>query len=151
MKSSELFEQQVKSKKMDWVNDPDIGCFLANNPVKLYYGTSENRVKSVFENGIHADDTGYICCALEPYTANSQAMPLTESYDSDKRVVFVIEIPVSYSKTHPFYCESEKVLDKKLYESWGKSDVEFYALVNVEVPNHIPAKFVKGYMTKDDS
>lgn len=151
MKPSELFDQHVKSKKMEWVNDPDIGCFVTSDLVKLYYGASANQIKFVFENGIHADDTGYICCALEPYTANSHAMPLTESYEEDSRVVFVVEMPASYSKTHPIYCESEKISDKELYESWGKSDAEFYALVKVEVPNHIPAKFIKGYMVKDDS
>ena len=151
MRKSELIEQAIKSKKIDWISDPEIGWFLESDPIRLYYGAKENEIASILENGIYADENGYVCCSLDPYTANYHAMPLTESYNEDKRVVFVIDIPASYTAKNPFFVESERITDKKLYEKWGKSDVEFYALENVEVPKHIPVKFIKGYMVKNDS
>lgn len=151
MKKSELFEQNIKSKKIDWISDPEIGWFMESNTIRLYYGASEKDINSILENGIYADDNGYVRCSLEPYTAYYHAMPLTESYKEDKRVVFVMDIPASYTSKNPLFIESETITNKKLYESWGKSDVEFYALADVEVPRHIPVKFIKGYMVKNDS
>jgi hypothetical protein len=148
MKSSEFFEQQLKFKKMAWVSDPSIGWFMNADPVRLYYGAPTSQLKSIFENGIYANDAGYVVCALDPYTANYH-VPLTEN--EDRRAIVVIDIPSSYTKNRPFYIESKKITDKDLYESWGKSDVEFYALADVEVPLHIPNKYIKGYMVKNDS
>ena len=121
------------------------------DPLRIYYGTSENEVANILENGIYADESGYVKCALEPYTAHYHAMPLLETYDKDNRVVFVIDIPTNHSTNNPLYIESGPSTDKDLYESWGKSDVEFYALVDVTTPKHIPISCIKGYMVKDDS
>ena len=130
MKSRELFEHQPKAKKISWTSDPELGWFMESNPVRIFFGTTERKLASIFENGIYADQSGYIRCALEPHTAYFHSMPLTEKYNTnDKRVVLVIDIPASYSKKHPFYMESQEATDKDLYESWGKSDVEFYALM----------------------
>ena len=38
--------------------------------------------------------------------------------------------------------------NKELYERWGKSDVEYYALIEVRIPEYIPVEFIKGYIKK---
>ena len=151
MKSFDLFETLIYTKKIDWESDPFIGWFMESNPFRVYYGAHIDEAANILENGIFADDGGYIKCALEPYTAYYQAMPLTESYDNDKRVVFVIEIPAEYSTKNPVYTEDIRVTDKELYENWGKSDAEYYALAEVGIPKHISIGYIKGYMVKNDS
>ena len=151
MKISDLVTEQVKTKKIDWAEDPTIGWFMDHDPLRVYYGASESDVANILENGIYADESGYVKCALEPYTAHLHAMPLLETYDKDNRVVFVIDIPTNQSTSNPLYVEKGSATDKDLYESWGKSDVEFYALVDIKTPKHIPVNFIKGYMIKDGS
>ena len=151
MKISQLVTEHVKAKKLDWIEDPVIGWFMESDPVRVYYGANESDVADILENGIYADENGYVKCALEPYTAHHHAMPLTETYDKDNRVVFVIDIPTNHTTHNPLYIKDQAATNKDLYESWGKSDVEFYALVDVESPKHIPVSYIKGYMIKNDS
>lgn len=149
MKIGDIVKEHIAVKKLDWVQDPDIGWFLESNPCRVYYGAHQDDVADIMENGIFADDDGYVKCAIEPHTAHFHATPLTESVENDKRVVFVIDIPQEFSKANPLYTEFDK--EKNLYESWGKSDAEFYALTDISVPKHIPVKYIKGYMVKNGS
>ena len=151
MKSTDLFVSRPTTKKIEWESDPSIGWFMESNPFRVYYGAPKDEVANILENGIFADDDGYVKCALEPYTAHYQAMPLTESCENDKRVVFIVDIPTNYSIKNPVYTEDARVTDKELYENWGKSDAEYYALAEVCIPKHIPVTCIKGYMIKNDS
>ena len=148
MKINDIIKERVEVKKIDWNSDPDIGWFLETDPCRIYYGTDINDVETILEKGIFADDDGYVKCAMEPHTAHYHATPLTESVDDNVRVIFVVDIPQDFSTANPLYTEFDK--EKDLYENWGKSDVEFYALTDIYVPKHIPAKFIKGYMIKND-
>lgn len=151
MKTFDLVSEQTTTKKIEWTDDPLTGWFLESNPCRLYIGVQEDNISNILENGIFADDDGYIKCALEPYTAHFHAMPLTESVTDDKRAIVVVDLPQSFTVNNPIYTESEKVTNKDLYEAWGKSDAEYYALVEVLVPKYIPANYIKGYMVKNGS
>ena len=151
MKTFDLVSEQTTSKKLEWTDDPSIGWFLESNPCRLYIGANEDNISDILENGIFADDDGYIKCALEPHTAHFNAMPLTESVSDDKRVIVVVDLPQGFTTKNPIYTENNKVTNKELYEGWGKSDVEYYALVEVFVPKYIPVNYIKGYMVKNDS
>lgn len=151
MKTFDLISEHTTTKKIDWIDDPSVGWFLESNPCRLYVGVHEDDILDILENGIFADDDGYIKCALEPYTAYFHAMPLTESVTDDKRAIVVVDLPQSFTVNNPIYTESDRVMNKDLYEHWGKSDVEYYALVDVFVPKHIPVNYIKGYMVKNGS
>jgi len=149
MKITELIKERVDVNKIDWVDDPSIGWILESSPCRIYYGAQHDDLVSIMENGIYASDDGYVKCSMEPRTAHFQATPLTESIDNDNRVVLVIDIPESFSAANPLYTDFDR--EKDLYESWGKSDSEFYALYDISVPKHIPVEYIKGYMIKNDS
>ncbi len=153
MKFSELLNNSVMDKKMKWEDDPKIGWFMESDPITLYYGTQQNNIDAILEQGILADSSGYVTCAIEPYTAFSQGSLLTESISKQKRVVFVIEMPLEFSKNNPIVVENgyEKLENGELYEEWGKSDVEYYALIEAKISKLIPVNFIKGYMVRDDS
>lgn len=153
MKFSELLENSVVDKKLKWETDPTIGWFMESNPITLYYGTQQNNISAILEQGILADNSGYVTCAIEPYTAFSQGLLLTESIATQKRVVFVIEMPLEFSKKNPIVVEDgyEKLENSKLYEEWGKSDAEYYALIEAKISKLIPVNFIKGYMVRDGS
>ena len=63
----------------------------------------------------------------------------------------VVDLPQGFTTKNPIFTENDKVTNKELYEGWGKSDVEYYALVEVFVPKYIPVNYIKGYMVKNDS
>lgn len=155
MKINQLVEQEMNVRKLNWDGRPKIGCLVESKLVRLYYGASLKTVKRIFKEGIYAKDDGYVLCAAEPNTAllHSIIRILGESTNPsfiisrNEKVVFVIDVPRKYIKEA---ISEEKFFDKELYESWGKSDVEYYALVDVKIKNHIPVNWIKGYMTKND-
>lgn len=149
MKLSEL-KVIADDKKLEWNADPKLGWFMESDPLTLYYGAQKKEVEAILENGIFADDSGFVTCAFEPYTAYSQGAVLTESIDQQERVVFIIEMPLAYNEKHPVFVEDDKIVNKELYEEWGKSDSEYYALVEAKVAKLIPINFIKGYMIKND-
>jgi len=156
MKINQLIEQEVIVRKLDWSGRPTIGWLAESKSVRLYYGTLLKTVKRIFKEGIYAGDDGYILCAAEPNTASLHSIirilgESTEhkfSISKNKRAVFVIDVPRKYIEET---ASENRFFNKELYESWGKSDVEYYALIDVKVKNHVPVNWIKGYMIKDVS
>lgn len=155
MKINSLVNVAVKNKKILWDNDPKIGWVDESDIITLYYGTIQSNVAKILREGIYAGEDGHVLCSLEPNTAvihSTMRSLISESGRSfsmvDTPVVFKINFPYSfYSKMVVFEDPNER-MDKEIYESWGKSDVEYYAFINIGVPNHIPVEYIKGYMVK---
>ena len=115
------------------------------------------------KEGIYAGSDGYVLCAAEPNTAYLHAamrcMLRENKYDSfsvpsKTRAIFVLDVPLRYLNEKHLLAEGDKaeyLKNKELYEEWGKSDVEYYSLIDVKIPEHIPVDFVKGYMIRNDS
>lgn len=146
---NEIVKEEIKAKKLDWNNNPDIGDIENSKIVSLYYGTHTKDIKNIFREGIYAGKNGYVLCSLEPHTAFAYAAmsdSLKESAVSlQDRTIFKINVP------HRFISDNIIVNNSNGdYKDWGKSDVEYYALNEARIPNHIPVEFIEGYMTKND-
>lgn len=155
MKIESILEETVKNKIIPWNNNPTIGWIENGDNFTLYYGTNKSTIKSILNEGIYASDDGYILCSLEPNTAliNSRMRNLLcESGHPfsivNTPVVFAIVIPTSVSNNMVILEDPKERMKKEIYESWGKSDVEYYALIAVGIPEHIPVNYIKGYMVK---
>lgn len=156
MKIESIFEDTTKRKRLSWDGNPSIGWLLNNNKINLYHGITLEKLDSVFKEGIYADDSGFVLCSAEPNTALYQAQmnavlreDRIKTLPSKDRAVCVITLPSLFLYNKQLVVEndlSNRFTDNKLYESWGKSDAEYYALIDVNVPNHIPVEFIKGYM-----
>ena len=55
MKSSDLFETRVSTKRLDWDSNPSIGWFIESNPFRVYYGAHIDDAANILENGIYAE------------------------------------------------------------------------------------------------
>lgn len=154
MRFSNIVTETVNTKKLDWVRNPKIGFVAESTRTRLYYGCDTSKLKKIFREGIYGSDDGYIMCSAEPYTALSHAtmrQALTESLDDNSRAVVVVDVPLSFFNDREIVVENDRhrrFTNTKLYEEWGKSDCEYYALINVMVPDHIPVQWIRGYMTK---
>lgn len=154
MRFTSIVTETVQNKKLPWVKNPEIG-FLAESPrTRLYYGSDSLKLKNIFREGIYAADDGFILCSAEPYTALSHAtmrQSLTESIDDTTRCVVVFDVPLSFFDKNELVIENDtkkRFTDLKLYEEWGRADCEYYALINVKVPDHVPVTWIRGWMTK---
>lgn len=150
MKFDNLVQIDVKEKILEWEDNPSIGWFLDSDIMKFYYSASSNEVENILSEGIYAEDE-FVKLYAEPYTASSFSRIKSKTKDS---VIFVIEMPQQYliRKNYTLVIENddnEQFSNKELYEKWDKSDVEYYALIEINVPNHIPLKFIKGYIEKN--
>lgn len=146
---NEIVKEEIKSKKLDWNNNPDIGDIKNSKTVSLYYGTYTKDVKNIFREGIYAGKDGYVLCALEPYTAIAYAAMSDSLKESavplQDRIIFKINIPRRFVSNNIVVNNNNGD-----YKDWGKSDVEYYALNEVRISNHIPVEFIEGYMIKND-
>lgn len=158
MKFDSIVNETISNKVLGWAENPSIGWIADSNLMRFYYGTHQSKIKKVLRDGIYAADDGYVLLAAEPYTAITHAhmrSPLKESRifpNKDELVVFVVDVPKQYLLKKHLVVENDKqsrFTNKKLYEKWGKSDVEYYALIDVLIPEYIPNRFIKGYMRKD--
>lgn len=158
MKIDNLVEESLRNRKMNWNGNPDIGCHANGTSLTLYYGTSLSNVKNCLREGIVPVDD-YVLFAAEPNTALSHAAMATQVGSSrinapyNKRAVLEVSIPLDFLQGKSIISENDqhdRFTDKKLYESWGKSDAEYYALINILVPSHIPVEYIKGYMVRED-
>lgn len=155
MKINQLIEQEVKNRKLKWNNRPDIGWLIESDTIRLYYGTDIRNTKKIFKEGIYANTDGYVLCAAEPNTAQlhsvirilSESKQTDHSISNNQKAIFIVDVPKKY--TNQINSEA-RLYDKELYESWGKSDIEYYALVDVKIKNHIPVDWIKGYMIQND-
>lgn len=146
---NEIVKEEIKLKKLDWNNNPVIGDIKNSKTVSLYYGTHTSNIRNVFREGIYAGNDGYVLCSLEPHTAFAYAAmsnTIQESaVPSQDRMVFKITVPYNFVSNNIVVNNNNGD-----YTDWGKSDVEYYALNEVRVLNHIPVEFIEGYMTKND-
>ena len=158
MKFDSIIDEAFGNKVLGWTTNPSIGWVADSNMMRFYYGTEEKKVRQILRDGIYAGDDGYVLAAAEPNTALMHAtmrMPLKENRmfaDVKQNVVMVIDIPRSYLAKKHLVVENDnenRFTNKKLYEGWGKSDVEYYALIDVLIPECIPSKYIKGYMKKN--
>lgn len=154
MRFTSIVSETVQNKKLPWVKNPEIG-FLAESPrTRLYYGCDSSKLKTIFREGIFAAEDGYIMCSAEPYTALSHAtmrQSISESIDDTTRCVVVVDIPLGFFDKQELVIENDskkRFTNQKLYEEWGRADCEYYALIGVRVPDHIPVSWIQGWMTK---
>lgn len=155
MKIGSILEETIKNKIIPWNNNPTIGWINGGNNFTLYYGTDESKVKSILNEGIYASDDGYVLCSLEPNTALINSRMRSLLCESDQLfsvvktpVVFAISLPTSLASNMKVFEDPKERMNKEIYESWGKSDAEYYALIAVGIPEHIPVNYIKGYMVK---
>lgn len=150
-----IVKETVKNKQIDWTYNPRIGWLAEADTIVLYYGTTKSNLQKILREGIYANDKGYVLCSLEPNTALVHARMRSLVYESSTPfsikeipVVFKINFPYSFYSKMVVFEDPNKRMEKNIYESWGKSDSEYYALINVGVPNHISVKYINGYMVK---
>lgn len=155
MKIKSILEETVKNKIFEWNSNPSIGWIENNDNFTLYYGTHMAKAKIILNEGIHASDDGYVLCSLEPNTALIHSRMRNLLCESEQPfsivgtpIVFAIDFPSSFYDKMTVLEDPEKRMNKKIYESWGKSDAEYYALTTIGVPKHIPINYIKGYMVK---
>ncbi len=156
MKFDKIIDEAVKNKGFGWINNPSIGWISDADPMRFYYGTTASNIKKILLDGIYAGDDGYVLMAAEPHSALAHASmrsPFIEGsmFDEEQNVIFIVEFPRSYLAKSHLLVENDRqarFTNKELYEDWGKSDVEYYALIEVRVPEYIPVEFIKGYTTK---
>lgn len=164
-----------KTKQLRWNGNPKIGWWLDNDPVTFYHGTHINNIIGILKDGIYAPKSGptagFVSLALEPNTSFAYASMSGAGGESgfrgagqaarhtpkEERVVFVLEIPQSYFKSRmapargAMDVEREKLTNKEKYDAWvktKKSDQEYYAITEIRLPKHVPAKYIVGYMLK---
>ncbi len=153
MKFDQMMNEAVNSRTLGWINNPSLGWIAGSELMRFYYGTNTTKVKQILRDGIYAGDDGYVLLATEPYSAlehSQMRSPLIEGmmFDDNDGIVFVVEFPRNYLSKKHLLVENdreERFTNKELYENWGKSDVEYYALIEVRVPEYIPVEFIKGY------
>lgn len=158
----ELIENKIPFK------NPQIGWWRDNDPLTLYHGTHKRNLESILENGISAPKSGptagWVSLALEPNTAFGYASMSGESafraagakavhVPMKDRVVLVLEIKWSDLEGKFTFGGNTEIpyshlTQKELYDRWKKSDIEYYQQAEIRVPKHVPAKYIKGYMTK---
>lgn len=150
MKFFDIVKQDKLKKRMNWINNPVIGNIFENSSITLYYGTVKQNLNIILEHGIYAGDDGYVLCAIEPNTALAHAAMRTnlnenrnfKSIPFNSRIVFVIEY--SNGINNNMIIKENKIE----YDKWGKSDVEYYALQEINIPTRIPSERIKGYMIR---
>lgn len=154
MRIESIVKETVKNKQIDWLHNPKIGWIEESDTVVLYYGTTQSNLQKILREGIYAGPHGYVLCAVEPYTALVHARMRSLICESntpfsvnETPVVFAVGFSMSNQKTRIIE-DPKRRMRKELYESWGKSDVEYYALIGIGVLNHIPVKYIDGYMVK---
>lgn len=163
------------ARQIKWNGNPTIGWWLDNNPVTFYHGTHIRNKDGILKDGIFAPESGptagYVSLALEPNTSFAYASMSGAGGESGfrgagqkatstppkERIVFVLHIPQSYFKTRmapargAMDVERTKLTTKSRYETWaktGKTDQEYYAITEIRLPKHVPAKYIVGYMLK---
>lgn len=157
MKIEHVINEIYDTSQKSWNGNPTIGWYNDNLNYRLYYGTHISKVKENIKEGFNSrhDD---ILFAFEPNTALVHAaMRIHNSLgrldlDINKRAVIEVVVPRDYLHDN-IIIENDinnRLHTKKIYEQWGKSDVEFYAFVNVKIPTHIPPDFINGYMVKNN-
>ena len=157
MKFDNIIDESVKNRTIKWNDNPKIGWISESDSMCFYYGTQSQNIKKILKNGIHAGNDGYILMAAEPHTAlahsRMRALIMEDKLFSelDDRVVFFVEFPREYLSNKHIFVKNDyesRFTNNELYETWGKSDVEYYALIEVHVPEYVPIEFIKGYMVR---
>ena len=150
--------------------DPKIGWWLSKPKTVFYHASHIDNVDSILENGLNAPKSGstdgWVSLALSPYTAFGYASMSggettfrSGGYQSkhvppNQRAVFIIEIPQKYFITKMadrrgnIDIYKEKLNNEELYKQWKGSDSAYYDLTEIRLPNHVPSKFIKGWMIK---
>ncbi len=170
MKNFRNFLLEKKIKKVPFNKNPKIGWWLDSDPITFYHGTHIDNLEFISKNGIVAPKEGstkdWVSLALEPFTGRGYAAmsgvggetafrsagKKVKSTPIKDRIVFVIELPkkLVLSKMAPergaVQSTKRKLTDKDLYNSWTKTDQEYYQLTEIRMPKVVAPKFIKGYM-----
>lgn len=153
MKFDQIIDEAVNSRVIGWNNNPSIGWIAGSDLMHFYYGTDVTKVKQILRDGIYAGDDGYVLLAAEPYSALAHSQMRSQliegmMFDDNDDIIIVVEFPRNYLAKKHLLVENDsagRFTNKELYENWGKSDVEYYALIEVRVPEYVPVEFIKGY------
>ncbi len=128
-------------KLIQWHNDPRIGFWINNNPVRLYYGILTDELSEVSTSGIRGR---WISLYLDPYSV------------MQGDVMMVVDIPTRWLMAHMDQRlggntpeQKRRLLTQELYEKWGKSDHEYYAGARILVESLVPARYIVGYLSKN--
>ncbi len=156
--------------KLPFDKNPKIGWWLDNDPITFYHGTHINNLSFIIKNGIVAPKEGstkdWVSLALEPFTGRGYASmsgvggetafrsagKSVKTTPMKDRIVFVVKLPkkLVLSKMAPergaMQSTINKLKDKSEYESWSRTDMEYYALTEIRMPKIIKPKYIKGYM-----
>lgn len=163
---------QSNIKKIQFVKNPKIGWWLDNDPCYFFHGTHINNLDFISKNGLVAptegSTAGWISLALEPNTAYGYASMSSvggetafrsagkqvKNTPKNERIVFILKIPKSYfiprmaEERGAMQSTKNKLTDKSLYDNFSGTDSKYYELTEIRLPHNVPAKFIKGYMTK---
>lgn len=154
-------------KLMPFNSNPDIGWWQDHESLRMYHGTNQANLKSIFKNGVSKKDpeTGLISLAFEPNTARGyasmyggeatfrQAGDKAEHVPMNERVVIVMNIPMHWINHHMDPTLSgnigeakERLLNKKLYDEFDGPDYDYYKLAELRVDTPVPPRYIVGYM-----
>lgn len=158
MKIENLITESYTDKKLEWDGNPSLGWHKSWPNTTFYYGTPLTNVKNCLREGIHPiNKNDDVIVSVEPNTAFAQAalsLQINESIINAPwcdRAVIQLSIPQKYLKGHKLVIENDintRLSNNRLYENWDKSDVEYYALINVRMPMFIPPEYIIGYMVR---
>ena len=139
-------------KKISWNKMPKIGWWLDSNIITFYHGTHFRNLEFIEKNGILAPTSGptagWVSLALTNTTAFGYAAMSGAGGESGfrsaggkvtstppaERIIFKLEIPKKFvqSKMAPergaMQSTKNRLKDKREYDNWTRSDIEYYAL-----------------------
>lgn len=128
-------------RKLRWENNPELGFWMDNDPVRFYCGTpfSPDLIGTI---GLLSPLWVTLC--LDPYSALRR---IEDGY------VLVLEIPAKWMMDHMDQRlgnnkkdVQDRLLGKDLYLKWGKSDFEYYNEAEIRIVKQVPPRYIVGYM-----
>jgi hypothetical protein len=137
-------------KIIAWQNNPDIGWWLDNEPLKLYFGCSNTDVPNIDRGGIRSLSTGpnafAISVSLDPGTAYSK---INSNVMQKDRAVLHVRVPLrwfmsAFDSDLSGVRDKQRLLDKDMYEKFTRSDLDYYKGFQVRIRSNIPRRFVVG-------
>src|SRR5882757_6966250 len=134
-------------RRSKWSNDPKIGFWIDNDPIRLYYPTSILFIDEIDKNGITAPSDGWVSLYLDPYSAlKSLNMP------GPGQVIVVCDITTKWMMDHMDQLlkgnsetDKNRLLSKETYLKWSRKDYEYYTDLVIHIANLIPRRYISGF------
>jgi hypothetical protein len=142
--------------RIQWVINPKIGWWIDQDPLVVYCTADYFDIDAISKAGIIAPTTGIasgsVILTIDPYTAYDNGSYLGIA---KRRAIVKIEMPMKWAFDRMNKSlrgnnkeQINRLLLKERYDAWQRTDVEYYTGAVILIVNHVPSRFIKGYMLK---